>query len=75
MIYIYNIYIYDYTIFSREGCPTRGTRAACGPLDKFVRPFLLLLSFTFFSRAKNIGGRQIRARGGENFWKKGHQKN
>ena len=33
---------------------TRGLRAACGPLDKLVRPFLLLSSFILFLRAKKI---------------------
>ena len=29
-----------------QGCPTRGPRAACGPLEELVRPFIVLSSFT-----------------------------
>ena len=36
------------------GCPTRGPRAAYGPLDKLVWPFLLLSNFTPFFKGKKI---------------------
>ena len=29
-----------------QGCPTRGPRAACGPIEELVRPFIALSSFT-----------------------------
>ena len=37
-----------------QGCPTRGPRAACGPLGKLVRPFLLLSSLTPFFKGGKI---------------------
>ena len=37
-----------------QGCPARGPRAACGPLGKLVRPFLLLSSLTPFFKGEKI---------------------
>ena len=37
-----------------RGCPTRGPRATCGPLDNLAQPFLLLSSFTCFFKGGRI---------------------
>ena len=44
------IILYTYT----TGCPTRGHRAACGPLGRLVRPFLLLSTLTPFFKGRKI---------------------
>ena len=60
-----------------QGCPTRGPRAACSPLGKPVRPFLILSSFTpFFKGKKFILGRNILSKygnlvGGRKIWEEG----
>ena len=39
--------LYQYSVYCiGQGCPTRGPQAACGPLEEFVRPFIVLSSFT-----------------------------
>ena len=50
--------------FFSSGVSNTGPRAAYGPLDKFVRPFLLLSSFTptarkFFQEGENFRVSQI----------------
>ena len=39
-----------YIVILEQMCPTHGPRAACGPLGKLVRPFLLLSSLIPFLR-------------------------